>query len=244
MSGLKTGEYIRTFNRYELKYLIHYEKARILEDMIRPHVKGDPHQGRDGFYKIVSLYYDSPDLACYWEKMDGEKYRRKVRLRTYDETPTDAFLEIKQRYNLNVQKRRIRAPLEEVTAAMERICSGRYGATADPVYDEVCVLCRRYALEPKLIVSYNRAAYFDRYKRDLRITFDRNIRCRSLSLDLTKDRTVGRYAIPPALLILEVKFNEVIPRWLCACLNALDLVGQRISKYCYGIESSGLQLRT
>lgn len=237
-------KYVRAFNRFELKYIIHFSQARALLKSIGAHVRHDPHAGRDGFYKIVSLYYDSPDLSCYWEKLDGEMYRRKIRVRTYGESPDEAFLEIKQRYNLNVQKRRCRFPLKVINRELESISTGPYNGGIDPVFDEVFNVVRRRALEPKLIISYNRAAFFDRHRRDLRITLDRNIKFRSQCLSLEKNRLKGRYVIPPTMMILEVKFDETIPQWISSCLNRLDFQVQRFSKYCEGVERSGLDLRT
>ena len=249
----RTPAPIKTFNRFELKYLLHYKQAETLLGLIQGHVRRDEHAGPHG-YKILSLYYDSPDLACYWEKVDGEKYRRKVRLRTYGDRPDQAFLEIKQRYNLNVQKRRLIGSMAEVKEQVDRIMGlaprhlpledRTYQPGVDPVYDEVYILTKRYNLEPKLTVSYNRQAYVDKYHRNLRITFDRNLRCRNLDLDLTSQRNRGRYALPPQFQVLEVKFNEAMPRWLCTCLNSLDLEIRRISKYCYGIEAFGMQRHT
>ncbi len=235
-----SSEYVRVFNRFELKYLIHHTQARALMDLIAPHVRSDPNRGIDGFYKVVSLYYDSPDLRCYWEKIDGEKYRRKVRVRSYGPRPDKAFLEVKQRYNLNVQKRRYVAPIDVVKETMGEICAGKYRPRSEPVFDEVFVLARTYALRPTMLISYQRAAFFDRYKRDLRITIDRSIKCRNLDLDITGDRMSGRFAVPPTVMVLELKFNEAMPRWLCTFLNRFDLQFQRLSKYCCGVERSGL----
>jgi len=229
------------FNRFELKFLLHYKQAREFVERISSHVHADPNAVRDGFYKIVSVYYDSPGLACYWEKLDGEKYRRKVRVRTYGDTPDLAFIEIKQRLNLNVQKRRLKAPLAEVQEEMQRICAGHYPGAVHPVLDEVSHLYQRYQLRPTLLVSYNRAAYFDSMQKGLRITLDRNIRCRNLDLDPAHSRTRGRHAVPPQFLILEVKFDETMPRWLATVMNSMDFELQRISKYCQGIERCGMQ---
>ena len=236
------SEYIRTFNRFELKYLLHHRVAREFVDAISAHVYMDKNvQGES--YKVASLYYDSPRLASYWEKIDGEKFRRKVRVRTYGASPTEAFVEIKQRYNLSVQKRRCRFPIEDAQKTMVEVVNGRYTGGKDPVFDEVFLLTRRNDLKPKLIIAYNRMAFFDHYKSDLRITLDKNIRARNLSLDLTKDRLRGRHAVPPTMVLLEVKFNEAIPRWLCTVLNSIDAQVQRISKYCAGIEALGMERR-
>lgn len=222
--------------------MLHYTQVEQVVRLIAPYVHGDPHVGQDGFYKVSSLYYDSPQLMCYWEKIDGEKFRRKLRIRIYDKDSGHAFLEIKQRYDRTVQKRRHRASLEHIQQQMRRISKGGYTKSEEPIFDEAFILVRQFALEPKIIVSYNRMAFFDKHKKDLRITIDRNIKCRNLSLDLTEKSTKGRYTLPPTMMILEVKFNDLIPTWLCSCLNSLDLQLQRVSKYCYSIESRNMHL--
>jgi SPX domain protein involved in polyphosphate accumulation len=53
--------------------------------------------------KIFSIYYDTPDLAAYYEKANGDFLKTKVRLRWYDSSLNDsangipAFLEIKMK---------------------------------------------------------------------------------------------------------------------------------------------------
>jgi hypothetical protein len=131
--------------------------------------------------------------------------------------------------------------LEALEQQMRLMQCGAYGAEDESVMDEVCNLVNRYRLEPKVIISYNRAAFFDLYRRDLRITFDRNIKCKTLGLDLRQTGFGGKFVVPPTMLILEVKFNEVVPRWLCSCLNNLDLKVERVSKYCLGVERMGLE---
>lgn len=67
-----------------------------------------------GGYGVWSLYYDSPpELRFYWEKIEGLKFRRKLRIRHYgdpvgvtDDSPP-VCVEIKQRVNRVTQKRRI-----------------------------------------------------------------------------------------------------------------------------------------
>lgn len=242
MSSAASEGYIRTFNRFELKYLVHYSQARSLVRSMEPYVRTDANAGPGGYYKIASRYYDSADLRCYWEKVNGERFRRKVRIRTYGDSPKQAFLEIKQRSNLSVQKRRTLHNLETLEEQMRLMQCGEYAAKDEAVMDEVCNLVNRYRLEPKAIISYNRAAFFDMYRKDLRITFDRNIKCRTIDLDLQQTGFGGKFVVPPTMYILEVKFNEVVPRWLCSCLNHHGLKVERVSKYCLGVERMGLEV--
>lgn len=224
------------FDRYELKYVLHHELAREVLATLAPYVRRDPNAEADGFYKVTSLYLDSPDLRCYWEKLDGEKFRRKVRVRRYGARSTRAFVEIKQRLNLGVGKRRTVLPLAEAERTIRDLCAGHYEG-GDRVLDEVFLLARRDRLEPKVVVSYNRAAFFDAARRDLRITLDRNLKCRAHDLALDADPTRGRFILDPRWCVLEVKFDRILPSWLCTALNRHDLQVRRVSKYCLAIDA-------
>jgi SPX domain protein involved in polyphosphate accumulation len=227
------------FDRYELKFLLHVSQARAVLETLAPYVRRDPNAGPDGFYKVTSLYLDSPDLACYREKLDGEKYRRKVRVRAYGANPADAFIEIKQRLNLGVAKRRTLRPVAHAERTIRELCSGRH-SPGDAVLDEAFVLAQRERLAPKIVVSYNRSAWFDAWRKDLRVTLDRNLKWRTLDLALCGDPTRGRYVLPPEWSVLEVKFDRILPSWLCTALNCHDLEVRRFSKYAAAVEASGL----
>jgi len=75
--------YERSLNRFELKYIIRWNQAEALKSLLLGYMTPDLHAGNDGAYDISSLYLDSPELLCYWEKIEGLKFRRKLRIRTY-----------------------------------------------------------------------------------------------------------------------------------------------------------------
>ncbi len=66
------------FNRYELKYLVAESGLPHLHEQLERHMDHDVHQ-REAT-RISNLYYDTRDLRCYWEKIDGLRLRRKLRL--------------------------------------------------------------------------------------------------------------------------------------------------------------------
>jgi SPX domain protein involved in polyphosphate accumulation len=109
---------IRRFNRFELKYLITLREAERFKTALRAYLIDDEHGSGNGSYALTSLYYDSPDFRCYWEKVDGIKFRRKLRIRRYEtEAPltadTPVFIEIKQRLDRVTQKRRVILPYRD-----------------------------------------------------------------------------------------------------------------------------------
>ena len=76
------------------------------------------------------------------------------------------------------------------------------------------------------------------YEHGLRITFDHRCKYRDRRLDIGGIFDEGKYFIPPEIVIMEVKFNEVVPLWLCSYLNRLECMTRRISKYCAAVEEA------
>ena len=86
---------IKKFNRYELKYILTYKEYVDAVKFLKGFLRRDRHSGEEGVYRISSLYYDSLDLSCYRNKIDGIKYRRKLRLRVYEDSNMEyGFVEI------------------------------------------------------------------------------------------------------------------------------------------------------
>src|SRR5699024_6183976 len=85
----------------------------------------DAYAGPRG-YGVWSVYYDTSRLRFYFEKIEGLKFRRKLRIRRYGETGEAAdenspvSVEIKQRVNRVTQKRRVILPYERALALCDR----------------------------------------------------------------------------------------------------------------------------
>ncbi len=227
---------IRRFNRYELKYLVDVRTAERLRADLAELAAPDPHSGLAG-YRLASLYYDSPGLDFYWAKIEGIRFRRKLRLRVYlpddGARPQRGMVEIKQRVNRTVKKRRLVLPLE----AAERLCAGE--SPDQPLDDsdrqvasEVCYLVQAMHLQPTAITSYRRVAYVGgRYDRGLRVTLDYDCRGRDHALQVDLDARDHPF-LPPDVVVLEVKADEVVPDWVTSLLARHNCRLQRLSKYC------------
>jgi len=233
---------VRSRSRFELKYAMTRERAATLCEEVLPYVDDDSH-GRGTSYPITSLYYDTPDLRCYWEKVDGLKCRRKLRIRHYEapedlKPDTPVFVEIKQRLNRTTQKRRARLPY----AAAAALCRGEeidHGPSQAPFVREVQAFVDGLRLEPASITSYYRRAFVGTdHDPGLRITFDTDIRYRSADLDLGS-RNPGRHMVHPEQVVVEIKANDHVPRWVVALVGAHNAQVVRISKYCQSIEVAG-----
>ena len=234
---------IRKFNRFELKYLITLQQAELFKSALRAYLVPDEHGNNDGRYALASLYYDSPNLRCYWEKVDGVKFRRKLRIRRYETgevltEDTSVFLEIKQRIDRVTQKRRAILPYSEAL----RLCNDRqipdYAPNDKAVIEEIYVFLWQYNLRPASIVRYDRQAFIGTdYDIGLRVTFDTSLsfQCHPLHLH---EQPSGLPMLPANLVVMEIKVNERIPYWLTEMIAAHNLQLVRVSKYCRSIEAA------
>jgi len=235
---------IKRFNRYEIKYILTVDEMfRVIEDLGQ-FMRSDPYAISRGGYAVSSLYYDSRDYECYRSKMDGIKYRRKIRIRRYPGSSSEeVFLEIKQRINKTVQKRRARLSLGDAYAA----CEGRRITVANAedqnLVSEIQYLHHCLQLRRACLIKYHRRAFQGgRFEPGLRVTFDTNLRFRVNALDLETPAQT-RFFLPPDACVLEVKANERVPIWLTSILARHQCTLSRISKYCLGLRRGFENLR-
>ena len=226
---------IKRFNRYEIKYSIPVASLAKLKADLARFLKGDAYGGDSGFYSIASLYFDTPELDCYRNKLDGLLFRRKLRIRVYPELDDDvAFVEIKQRVNRTVQKRRLPMKLKDAYA----MCSGaRHFKLSDPddqeIADEVHFLVTALRLKPKNVIAYTRQAYVGHtVDPGLRLTFDTLVRTRSASFDL-EDKRKMQVAFPAAE-------QNMVPRHFLSRPWAISLFAHHWPRaFCVQGQSSG-----
>lgn len=241
---------IRTQDRYELKYILTRLQTEQMVQELADYVEPDPYGGAGGRYQVTSLYYDTPDYRAYWEKIDGHRFRRKVRVRVYGlqvVTPdTPCFVEIKQRTNKTLQKRRVIMPY----SAADALCrTGRsmHEAAGDDraVIEEVLYLRNTLRLQPACVVTYDRLALNGRqYDPGLRVTFDTNLQCRVHDLSLlSQSYAENRYFVSPGWCVMEVKVNQRVPYWLTEVINRYRCTLRRVSKYCLALEQSKVMLQ-
>jgi hypothetical protein len=239
---------IRAFNRFELKYIADRRLVESFRAQLASRLDRDAH-GVDGFYPIWSRYYDTRDLRFYWEKIDGERFRRKLRIRHYgtpdeltEESPV--WVEIKQRVSRVTQKRRVRLAYADAL----RLCDGQephaWDAVDQPVIEEMLVLTGQLQLRPVTVIGYVREAYLGREEEGgLRVTIDSRVRGRDRDLDL-RSPSEHRFIVQPHLSVVEIKVNERVPYWLTELVARNNLSITRISKYCQSVQAFNLVPRS
>lgn len=242
---------IRQPDRYELKYVLDQRQFQQMFDALDEYMIRD-NQGDDyGRYSITSLYYDTIDYKAYWDKIEGHRFRRKVRVRVYGDQTVDSetrvFAEIKQRLNKTLQKKRVLLPYQAAVAlcSQGQVPEVELSEAERAVVDEIRYLYYTLQLRPACIVSYHRLAFEgNAYDPGLRVTFDSNLTGRTHDLTLrSQGHGENRFFVSPDLYIMEVKVNYRVPYWLTEMINQTGCSLRRVSKYCAALEQCKILLQ-
>ena len=238
---------IKEYSRYEMKYLLTGGQCRQLVEVLSAYLKRDAFGDTEGRYIITSLYYDTWDYKAYWDKIEGHRFRRKVRVRVYGDqivTPeTNCFVEIKQRINKTLQKKRIVLPHASATAlcgAGQEVATESMTDFDQAVIQEVQYLQNTLQLQPACVVSYDRLAFEgSEYDPGLRVTFDTKLKGRVHDLTLlSQSYAENHYFLPPEQCVMEIKVNYRVPYWLTELIGQYHCTLRRVSKYCTALEKS------
>jgi len=231
---------IRSFNRYELKYLIHASEIPGIVADVRHQMAPDRHGDADGAYVISNLYYDSSELHMLRSKIVGTNYRRKLRVRVYgdvgDGPPSMAMAEIKQRLGRTTQKRRVMVPLDDALRLCEAQSSRTWDDAADQaVADEISALVLALGLRPVCTIAYRRRAFVgSRFEPGLRVTIDTDLWGAPPRLDFCAQRPTT-FLMPRDWSILEIKVDDRVPNWINELVTRHNCQLRRVSKYCLGM---------
>jgi hypothetical protein len=218
--------------RQELKFVVHHSVRRMLLEHWSPHLVKAAFTDSHARTPVLSQYYDSPNLSFYREKHDGVPIRNKVRLRTYA-TDYDsggvAFLEIKHRRFVGVRKHR----QQIAHMSSEQLSPSRWTFDEPDTGAKFRSLLETYHLRPSAQTYYQREAYEAPQGGGLRVTLDSNLvglhPGERLSGKLLIDRR--RSLMADTLFILEIKSNNVLPRWVHDGIIACELEQKTIPKY-------------
>lgn len=225
---------IEVFNRCEKKYMLNSEQYEKLIQAIQPYMVVDAYNQKKEFYEISNIYYDTPDDRLIRASIEKPVYKEKLRLRSYG-TPDlqdHVFVEIKKKYKGIVNKRRTVMPLEEAYGYLNE---GKNPDWDNPqmnrqVFREIDYFCKMYHLIPKVYLSYQRRAYFEKNDGDFRVTFDKEITTRRTDLKL-EHGSYGKKLLPEGIYLMEIKINRAVPLWFTRILSELKIYPVSFSKY-------------
>ncbi len=194
-------------------------------------------------YTVRSIYFDTEDLRFYFDKLDSVRVRKKLRVRTYNlaEDAAPAFLEIKRKIGRRGLKERLMIDIGEVEPAIngadpEEVLPG-LPFLSRKVLDKFRFNLRTGDMRPVVLVVYEREAFIGRENDRYRVTFDQDIRS-LINPDLEQMFVENELRqFEEDRFVLEMKFDERMPRWMTRVVRELDLRSQSYSKYEHGIDT-------
>ena len=217
-------------SRFELKYYLDEETALRLRDFVRCYIGLDEYSiGKPNFsYPVHSLYLDSDDLETYWETINGNKNRFKLRIRYYDASPgSPVFFEVKRRMNHCIMKQRGGVRVEMV----EWLLAGHHPEQAHLLskspsqlvaLQRFCQLMQHIHATPKVHIAYEREAYVSD-DDSFRVTLDRAIRAEANLEGVIKTRMEHPVRTFQGIVVLELKFTNRFPNWYRDLIQVFNL---------------------
>ena len=214
------------FQRYEIKYLLTREQKDAVISAMAPHMEPDSF----GRSTIRNLYYDTDNYRLVRKSLERPVYKEKLRVRSYCTAKADdeVFIELKKKYNSVVYKRRIGIREKEAADYL----AGKIPASKRcQITDEIDYFCRFYeTLAPRVFLSYEREAFFEKANDSFRVTFDENILWRTADLSLEAG-VYGENILKPGQTLMELKTAGGIPLWMVDILTGQGLRKASFSKY-------------
>lgn len=213
----------KSFKRHEIKYLITINQYINLMDYLSDKVE------KDVFYKstIYNVYYDTDNFELIRKSIEKPIYKEKLRIRSYDKPTLDSsvYVELKKKYDHIVYKRR-----EKIAYKYVLNNSFLEGAETQ-IYKEIKYFNDFYGgLTPKMFLSYEREAYYFKDDKQIRITFDTNIKYRTENVNLLPSISDIKL-LPNNLVLMELKVPFSIPYNLAKYLSSEKIFKTPFSKY-------------
>lgn len=215
--------------RNEIKYRLNFHDYTILKARLEAICKKDNNITEAGFYTVRSLYFDDYLNAAYNEKLMGVSSRQKFRIRIYNHSDQSIKLERKIKSNQYIHKQSSQLSRNQ----LYDILQGRYQFLINSqdnlqklfYYELISKLLR-----PRVVVDYEREPYIADVG-DLRVTFDRNIRAGQMGFDIFDKEMPMVDALGPGLVILEVKYTDILPEMIRKILPTKASEYSATSKY-------------
>lgn len=222
---------IKTFKRYEYKYILDEQAYRAVMDGIAPYAEADPYCVDGKRYSLYNIYFDTENYSVIRHSISKPAFKEKLRLRSYYESPDPddvVYVELKKKTVGCVNKRRISLKYKD---ALKLIETGRGEPDGkfinDQVLKEIEYYISTHPIVHKTYVAYDRAAYFLKEDKSIRITFDTNLRAGPGSLG----EAGATPLVEDGIYIMEIKISNRIPLWLANLLSENKIYRHGFSKY-------------
>lgn len=219
---------IKKVYRHEKKYTLSWNEFQIINGKLKHVLQRDGNCPPEG-YEVKSLYFDNPFDFALGQKVEGTDLRHKYRIRVYNNDFSYLKLEKKSKSNVMTYKDSVYLKKEEALGIVE----GDYNFLLDddnPLNNNFFYKLKHEQYKPKVIVKYNRIAYVYPVS-NLRITFDFMIKKTDRVEKFFNTDNGYMKVYDPNEVIMEVKFDHVLPSFVRSLIQSPNVMSTASSKY-------------
>lgn len=214
--------------RVEDKYICSERDMLILQSRVKTIMNPDKFSV-NGSYKVTSIYFDDYTDRCLKDADDGVAFRKKYRIRIYNNIADVIKLEVKYKAYNRVYKKSKSISLIDAKCLISGQCIYDDDMTMDSPVTLFNMAIKNDLLKPKVVVEYDRCAYVFA-SGNVRITFDRNIRF-SRDIDKFLDGNCSYAMIEGLNKVLEIKYDDFLPGFIAQMLESGNMIQTAYSKY-------------
>lgn len=225
------GGTLKTTKRFEYKYLISYVDYYKVIEAVKTMLIHDKH-GEEDNYPVNSIYIDDIQFTGAADKAFGNQFHKKYRIRFYHSLESKK-LELKEKtgdesvkYACDINDEVYEGILTQDLDVLEKNFE-------DPLIRRYTLDMLRHNLEPKCNIKYFREAYRDETD-NLRITFDHSVSVERFSNDFSNEYLK---LMKDSTLILEIKYEHFLPKYIKSILKGITLNQIAYSKYFMGFNA-------
>lgn len=216
--------------RIEKKYLCDMRDYHILRSRVSQIMQLDHNSSSDG-YLIRSIYFDDIYNSCYFENEDGVDNRKKYRIRSYNTSSENIKLECKSKLMGYTNKKITQLSKNDYYQLIDDY--DLFNFKDDMLLNELKILKTTTLLKKSLIIEYCREAYTCE-QGNVRVTFDKNIEVSTEFDNFFEQDIHGIPMLRTGQFILEIKYDEYLPKAIAEALELNNLQQMTFSKFYYG----------
>lgn len=228
---MKKGKIIFMDYRIEQKFLCTQKEYAILKSRLPEIMNIDKNANADNQYLIRSVYFDDMYHSKYHENEQGCDNRFKYRIRTYD--CNDNIIQLEKKSKLNTYTNKKSCPLSKEEYANFMKGDFLFHPSTFPLANEFALSILLNRMAPSAIIDYNREAY-TYAAGNTRITFDSNIGVSGDYQHFFHNELATIPLLQTGYFILEVKYDEFLPKAIASMLELRSLQQITFSKFYVG----------
>jgi hypothetical protein len=222
--------------RFERKYLF----KRVELDLLLKDLQNICTNIRE--YGVSSIYFDNIHESAYFQKIDGNKDKIKIRARNYDASLELINLEAKIKYSDKSYKLKSRISKEELDLLMLRNFVDLKNKNEDDDIREIYYYYKYYGMQRKISVQYTRLEMDLKSSCKTRLTIDRDVYSSMMVGGADKEIT-KMPCLSKDLCVLEVKsFNSSIDSYVKFLINKFKMKQEAVSKYALGVQAQKINM--